>query len=581
MRTCSHCQNQVREDARFCNHCGNKLGEEPIRKEQHLETMQSETGEKNTKQMKTDGQQDKSMGIGGEELQQGILESNVENMDLTQEASELNGKEGQPNPVVDKSNEKETPVSESQVAAANAVQTKQLTPKGKRSKKKMLFLISSIAIIVLLIVAYKVIENMTSPTHLVKEFEVAAEKQDAEKMASLLTSKEDELKITKESIKPFLTLLDSNNSEMQMLMNHLKTQADGQSFLHSMPVNLVKDGKKFLFFNHYKLEVNPVYIKVSTNYKDTDIYVDDKKVVTADKENFNEEIGPFLPGEHSLKAVYELDFFHLDTEKKVSAFDSSYAEFVDLMLEGDNVSFDLISNKYDDLKSIKLYINGKDTGWDLKKDARVGPLLVDGSMNASFEADFPWGTVRTDDVPIDNHYIEFNFGNSKEFKQSMMDLVVNFNEEFVKTFATVDPKGLTTVTENMALGLITDMSENLQQGIEFQGAFHGVDFYLDSFNLKKTYDGIWLTEVDTITYYEEAIYNKDDKPEFEKVEREVRYELVYDSQAKAWYVGGMDTPDYMDEEKMERYKVEEPVMHKSNWNGKKKENKKSDKKKKD
>src|SRR5690625_6928607 len=81
--------------------------------------------------------------------------------------------------------------------------------------------------------------------------------------------------------------------------------------------------------------------------------------------------------------------------------------------------------------------------------------------------------------------------------------------------------------------------------------------------------------VDTITYFEEAIYEKDKEQDLEKVEEEVRYELVYDQQGKEWVVVGLGYPGSMDEDRMERYKVDEPKVYTSDWG--KKDKKKKDK----
>src|SRR5699024_8229270 len=151
-----------------------------------------------------------------------------------------------------------------------------------------------------------------------------------------------------------------------------------------------------LFVDNYKLNLLPVYINVSTTYAGTDIFVNEEKLATADEEYFSVVLGPLTSSIHVVKAVYDTGFFHLHKEKEVERSDLGVASLVDLQLEGDNVSFDLLTNNYDQLSSIGLYINGKETDYDLTEESRVGPLLVDGSMNASFEAEFPWGTMKTE-----------------------------------------------------------------------------------------------------------------------------------------------------------------------------------------
>src|SRR5699024_6529491 len=157
----------------------------------------------------------------------------------------------------------------------------------------------------------------------------------------------------------------------------------------------------------------------------------------SDSEYYETEIGPFIPGEYTIRAVYDTGFFNFDTEDTVANMNPSFAEYVNLYLDGDQVGFNLFTNRYDDLKSIMLYVNGKETYGDLIKDDRVGPVLIDGTMNAAFEAEFPWGTMKTNEIPIDNSYLEFNFGDNDELRQEIMDVIITFNEQFIETYTTV------------------------------------------------------------------------------------------------------------------------------------------------
>lgn len=438
--------------------------------------------------------------------------------------------------------------------------------KNTSKKKTNIIIISAIAIIVLVIGIAVLGKFQSSVDHLLKDFETAVKDNDAKKLADILTVDHKELEITEESVEGLIQLYESNPSELTYLLNNLKAQAQDLGGLTNMyPIDLIKDGKKFVFYDDYKLIVNPVYIKVTTDYKDTDIIMNDEVLVTTDKDDYSSEIGPILPGKHVIEAVYDTGFFHLTTEEEVQASDPGFAQYVSLRLDGTNVSFNLSANRYSDLKSIKLFINGKDTEWNIAKEDRVGPLLTDGSMNVSFEADLPWGTIRTDDIPLDDSYFTFNLGKSEEFQQTIMDRIILFEEEYVKAYANASPEDLTTTTNDFAVLIAENTIGSILQGGEYTGAYHGTDFYTDSFILKQDYDGYWRVTVDTITYHEEAYFDEGDKATAEKVEEEVRYELVYDPQSKEWLIDDADYAGLMEEDKMERYKVEEPVVHTSDW----------------
>src|SRR5690625_3023792 len=107
--------------------------------------------------------------------------------------------------------------------------------------------------------------------------------------------------------------------------------------------------------------------------------------------------------------------------------------------------------------------------------------------------------------------------------------------------------------------------------LEYEGAFHGLDFYMESFELKQDYDGFWNVTVDTIAYFKEAFYERGEKPVLAKNEEELRYELVYDPQIKDWVVADISFPGKMEEDNMERFKVADPVFHSSDWGSLKEE----------
>lgn len=504
MKNCQHCDKEVKEDAKFCNGCGKSLVDEP----------------------------------------------NVEQTD---------SKETDTKPIVNNSEVEEKPEQEKKVVPAKK---KKPQPKGLK-----IGLIAGIAIIILLIGTYYVGKSQTSVSALLKDFEAAIEDKDVDTLSSILTVNHKELELTDDSIEAFIQLYDSKPSELNYLINNLKYQAeDGLGTLAGMyTVDLIKDGKSYLFFDNYKLSVNPVYIKVATNYKDTDIIINEEVLATSDSDNFNEDIGPIIPGEYTVEAVLDTGVFHLSEEAKVQAMDPGYSQYVDLYLDGKDVSFNLSSNRYDDLKSIILFINGKETEYNIAKNDRVGPLLIDGSMNVSFEAELPWGTVRTNDTPIEDSYMDFNLGDSEEFKESIMEIIATFNNEYLEAFTEGDPSLFTTASSQIIESVMDDIVHNIYVEAEYEGVFHGVDFYTDSFILKQDYDGIWNVTVDTITYYEEGFAEIGEKAEIEKLEEERRYELAYEPKESEWYVYDIGYPGTMEEDKMERYTESEPVVYTSDW----------------
>src|SRR5699024_8450227 len=106
-----------------------------------------------------------------------------------------------------------------------------------------------------------------------------------------------------------------------------------------------------------------------------------------------------------------------------------------------------------------------------------------------------------------------------------------FNNEYLEAFTDANPEVFTTASSQIIESVMDDIIHNIYMEVEYEGIFHGVDFYTDSFILKQDYDGLWNVTVDTISYFEEGFAEVGDKAEMEKIEDERRYELAYEPKA--------------------------------------------------
>ena len=146
-----------------------------------------------------------------------------------------------------------------------------------------------------------------------------------------------------------------------------------------------KEGKTLLLFDHYELKVDPVYFRVTSNYKGADLYINSEKTGTV-KKPMKPKSSTYAPGVYTAEA--KLKMRRLTLSKARGRGGSRNVEF-DLPLDAEDVTF----TPADSFKSAKgdLLINGKSVHKDPFTSVTYGPLLTDGSMTAAVEADFPWG----------------------------------------------------------------------------------------------------------------------------------------------------------------------------------------------
>lgn len=135
---------------------------------------------------------------------------------------------------------------------------------------------------------------------------------------------------------------------------------------------------------------------------------------------------------YTVSAKLKNDVVDLVKKEDIQAIgDSSFR--VDLSLEADDVTFSLAN----DIKSGKgdLLINGKSIHKDPFKSVTYGPLLTDGSMTASVEAEFPWGKTKTAGVPIDDKEMELTLIPDQDTQEQIMNTIVKTTKQYSKALS--------------------------------------------------------------------------------------------------------------------------------------------------
>jgi len=450
----------------------------------------------------------------------------------------------------------------------------QRVPMSKQ--KKRIYAIVGIALVVLF-ATYKIGELLTSKERLIKRFESALVKNDDEAVADLLTSNDPKLKIDKKSIKGFMKYLDKHPEEVSNIIESLITQSkifdntkrqrisadelENDGYPESL-VNLEKKGK-FLFYDKYELNIDPVYVTISTNYKDTKLYLDDKEIGQADRPNYAKTFGPYLPGIYTLKATLKTDFIDLQEKEEISLVGVGKIAEVNLYLDGQEVAIDSGFEESQDIEG-KLLINGKDTGVNPFKEASFGPILTDGSMNFSVEAQLPWGIVKTKEMPIDSEYIVVDLTNDENFQKGIMDLIVKHLKEMLTSYTSGDVNKLTTATQNYKEMLQERIETDKEGGNFYKAKYLETAFDLDSFHLEEE-DGNWVLYVDIRSTYLEDTFYEGETPELEEGVYDNELKLVYDSNAKSWLIDDMYASYDFSDENTVVIKEENPPEYVTSW----------------
>ncbi|MBT2257857.1 zinc ribbon domain-containing protein [Priestia megaterium] len=280
------------------------------------------------------------------------------------------------------------------------------------NKKTKVIAISVIAAAAILGGAYYGIDKtMMAPKAVSEKFIASVKGNDVDKVKQYVNDGQIQLEANDEQTKSFITYLHENPDVMKSLSEGLAAdsralEAGVPSEDHSSYAKLEQDGKKWGIFDHYTVQVNPVYAKVQSTEDATAVYIDGQKAGTVSSDS-SKKIGPFLPGTHTVKGEVQNDYGKVENEQEIEGTNG----------EDVNVEFDwsdhavYVSSDYDDAT---LFVNGKDTKTEIGDIDYLGPLPMDGSVKVYAKRKFDSGEKKTEEVSI---------------KKGIEDIALNFDEE--------------------------------------------------------------------------------------------------------------------------------------------------------
>ncbi len=464
-------------------------------------------------------------------------------------------------------------------APATTQISQQPVPAQKMTKKTKMLLIGIGAAVILLFGAYKTGETLTDKNRMIESFEKALIDGDHKKVAKLLHSDDPQLTISESSVKGFVSYYKKHPDEVSDLIDNLEEQSEyldnhtyrssndlidffAEGNLDNGVINLKKDGKTALFFDKYSLEVEEVFVTITTNYKDTQLSFDGKEIGKADEDDFQHTYGPYLPGNYKVQATLKTDFVDLKRSENVSLVNSGNEVELDMYLDGEDVTVNL--NSFDPSVKAALFIDGKDVKIDPIKTPTFGPVLVDGSMNIQVEATLPWGKVKTAEIPITDSEVSVNLGQSSELQDVIFNQIATYSTENLVAFTTGSTNKLTTVTDGYKDVIAESIAYSQEMEQYYKGQYLGTKFALDSLNVYFS-DDKWVADVEVLQSYNEGLYYEGETPELEKVEVNRRYSLEYNDKQKKWLINGMDSSFGYGTDYVKEIKEKEPKMYQTNW----------------
>ncbi len=266
---------------------------------------------------------------------------------------------------------------------------------ANQSKKTNKGIVVAVIVLVVLLGGYLFGRNYYTSAKQMDRFltELADSKGD---VSPYLTSSDSSLEISKDEANAFRKMFTGDQKTIDSLKSALTSSMTYGRW------TWVKSGHRLLVFPAYKLQVEPVYVKLYTNHSGVKVYRDDKKLTTTTAASQVVKVGPILPGRYTFKAAGTVK------GKKLSSVKTEYITYG----KDNQVKLNLKTATFtvQGPENSTIYINGEKVGLldkDGKKKFTDYPLTDGGKLY--LQTKFDGKTVKSKTVSIEK---ELDKGNN-------------------------------------------------------------------------------------------------------------------------------------------------------------------------
>jgi len=323
-----------------------------------------------------------------------------------------------------------SPVKQESVNRSAGSKRQEIRTEKKPMSKKSKTLISIAIILVITFIGSYTIDRMVMNPQVVSEkFVNAVKAEDTETVKEYINEGQLEMEASNEDVEAFVDYLNEYprlitsiaqqlDEDAQMLENGGSTEAvaneggniSGSDVIISNPFSedendhtvaqLKQQGKKWLIFDNYVVQVLPVYVDIHSTEDETDIFVNDQEVGQVNSDN-SEKIGPLLPGQYEVKAVVAGEYGDVEQTQSLDFFESE-----EVVETEESLDFNFSNHYlhlYSDNEDATVFVNGESTEKMVEDLSTFGPVPLDGSVEVYAEKEFATDVYKSDTVTIDEN----------------------------------------------------------------------------------------------------------------------------------------------------------------------------------
>ncbi|MFD1020279.1 zinc ribbon domain-containing protein [Thalassobacillus hwangdonensis] len=421
-------------------------------------------------------------------------------------------------------------------------------PAKKMSKKKKVGLGIALIAMLLLVTGYIVISDYYSATNLVERYKDAVKEKDANALADLFVFDGEEAAINEQDAAAYLSLIDRYPENHEEVLDELEAQLDTvKSKEDEMWDALlgeddffieIVEQDRFLLFKQSFLSIEPIYLTFYTDYKGTEVLYADKEIFTSDEDAQSYEYGPLIPGIYAFTARYKTGEADLTTTNETELWRKTDYE-MGFNLDAEMVTFETVTPQP---QQANLFINDKKTEINPFEEA-YGPVVLDGSTTAVVEAEFPWGTMVSEPIPLTDPSMNVEFVFSSEMEAAFAQLIADFNYSYLEAYKNQGSGTLENAVPELEEELLGWFTQDIKEGYTYRLQFLSMEMQKGvTLESNGAYAAKVLVKEESIS----EIFETEVGPEEEPVEPiALYYKIIYHE--GGWLVGDLQFVAYNEE----------------------------------
>ena len=313
----------------------------------------------------------------------------------------------------------------------------------ERNKSKILIMFISILVIVIFLIS-----NLSlSKEEILRKFESYLINGNSS-MLSHYVKVENE-KVSSKELQPLIDVYDKDEIRIRKIVNELRKSGKSGNFT-------VENRKGFLKEKYY-IDINTVNVNFITNINGVDIEFSNKRFNLIDKAEFD-----VIPGTYTVLYSYNTEYGYISDSKILNLMED---ETVEIAIDGNYITL------YSNFDDAKVFINDIDTELEVNDIKNYGPFPKDKDIKIYLEREFPWGTIRSEELLISNEqYIKLDINMVNDELNNIIDEVVN--KFYLSSFEALNSKdkslisGATEEVKEMVYSYINEKTFLLSNNYE-------------------------------------------------------------------------------------------------------------------